>query len=144
MTPQGATTSRWVGAAGRWLAPLLDGRIAWPLGAVAAIVLVYGSLEPALAPPGMFELDKLIHLSAYGGLATLGCLPCDRTRHCAPIVVGLIALGGLIEIAQCYVPGRVGSIADFVANGCGVLLGVALSRWLRPVLAAWRKPGLAG
>ena len=144
MTPQVTASARWLGLAARGLAALLDGRIAWRLGAAGVIVLVYGSLEPALAPPGAFQLDKLAHLVAYGGLATLGCLPCDRARQRRPVIIGLIALGGLIEIAQCFVPGRVGSFADFIANGCGVLLGVALSRWLRPALASWRKVGLAG
>jgi VanZ family protein len=141
MTPQSAGQSA---GTSRWLAALLDGRIAWPLCAIAVIVLVYGSLEPALAPPGAFQLDKLVHLVAYGGLATLGCLPCERARHGLPIIIGLIALGGLIEIAQLFVPGRFGSFGDFIANGCGVLLGVALSRWLRPALASWSRLKLAG
>lgn len=119
----------------------LDYRFAWSLCTAGAIVLIYGSLEPRLAPPGVFALDKIAHLAAYGGLTLLGCLPCDRLRRCVPIALGLIVLGGLIEVAQSFVPGRDASIGDGVANACGVMLGLAVSRAMRAkVLAqtAWR------
>jgi hypothetical protein len=41
---------------------------------VACIAVVVGSMVPAMAPPSKFYIDKMVHLSAYGLLATLGCL----------------------------------------------------------------------
>lgn len=131
--------ARWLISSRRWLSRLLDSRISWPLSGVAVIILVYGSLEPALAPPGAFQLDKLIHLAAYGGLATVACLPCDHMKPTLVVAIGLIALGGMIEIAQSFVPGRFPSMGDFAANGVGVLIGVTLSRLMRPLLTDWRR-----
>jgi len=143
MTPQSKQMSRWLSTLCRLLAWLLDSRVAWTLCSLAAALLIYGSLEPRLAPPGAFALDKLIHLVAYGGLALLGCLPCDRVQHSLPVAAMLILLGGAIELTQSLVPGRDASLGDFAANTCGVLIGVALSRYLRPPLAAWSKLRLA-
>jgi len=128
----------------RWLSPLLDSRIAWPLCGLGVLVLIYGSLAPALAPPSAFQLDKLIHLVVYGGLATVGCLPCDRVTRGLPVAIMLIVLGGGIEIAQSFVPGRFPSVGDFIANTIGVLLGISLSRLLRRSLASWGEFRLAG
>jgi VanZ family protein len=143
-TPEHRAIARWLRLSCRWLSRLLDRRIAWPLCGVAVIVLIYGSLAPALAPPGAFQLDKLIHLVAYGGLAAVACLPCDRAKLGLTIAVMLIALGGMIEVAQSFVPGRFPSMGDFVANMIGVMLGVALSRLLRPSLAPLRDLRPAG
>jgi VanZ family protein len=134
ISPDVATSAR-PGLPGR----LLDSRFSWPLCGLAAVVLVYGSLDPRFAPPGAYALDKLVHLVVYTGLAVLGCLPCERARRRLAIALALIALGGSIEIAQSFVPGRYGTVSDFIANGCGVGLGVALSGMLRPALAARRK-----
>jgi VanZ family protein len=56
-----------------------------------------------------------------------------------PIALSLIALGGMIEVAQSFVPGRFASMGDFVANAVGVALGLALSRLFRASLATWQR-----
>jgi hypothetical protein len=120
-----------------WLTRLLDQRVAWPLCGVGAAIVLYGSLSPALAPPDLLNVDKLIHLFAYGALATVGFLPCGNARRGWPIAATLLALGGFIEVAQTFVPGRSGSVGDFIANACGVLLGVSLSRLVRQFALSW-------
>ena len=45
-------------------------------------------------------------------------------------IVLCILFGGIIEVIQHFVPGRVMSILDIVANTTGVLLGVILTMLL--------------
>ena len=70
--------------------------------------------------------DKLSHLAAYGGFAVLAYrLRTARKRFWA-ICIGLIVYSGLLEYAQSFVPGRMMSGLDMVANTLGVLLGAYL------------------
>ncbi len=95
-----------------------------------AAAMLYGSLAPSLAPPGEYGFDKFLHAGAYGLLAGLLTLA-TRTRKAAIAAIALtIAYGGLVEIAQGFIPERMGSWEDFAANTVGAVLvgGLVLVR----------------
>jgi VanZ family protein len=103
-------------------------------GAVLVLLLIYGSLMPGSALPDTGVSDKTEHFSAYLLLAVwFGGLYSTRTYPV--LAVGLLLLGGGIEIAQGLMGlGRTADFADFLADGAGVALGLVLcflglSRW---------------
>lgn len=63
--------------------------------------------------------DKLAHFSAF---AVLTGLLHFATRGRWPIAVAIVAaaIGGLDEIHQIWLPGRVADINDFAADCCGI------------------------
>ncbi|CAA7627705.1 membrane hypothetical protein [Candidatus Terasakiella magnetica] len=91
-------------------------------------VAVIGSLAPHMGPPESHYLDKVVHVAGYGALTLQIGLSLHRRNPV--LVAGLIALllGGGLELAQCWVPGRSGSWDDFAANALGVLAGMAATR----------------
>ncbi len=80
-----------------------------------AAAMLYGSLAPSLAPPGEYGLDKFLTRSRNAGIAAIALA---------------IAYGGLVEIAQGFIPERMGSWEDFAANSIGAVLvgGLVLVR----------------
>lgn len=87
-------------------------------------------------PRGQHELlpknvsDKLLHLTAYGGLALLICLNWSLRRPLgwrqAAIVLALLAgFGALDEVTQILV-GRDCDLADWTADVSGATAGVGL------------------
>jgi VanZ family protein len=95
----------------------------WP----AAAVVIWGELTPH--PPelsGPLMWDKLDHFIAYFGLALLSTLAWGRRRSLVWLFLGLVALGGGLEILQTLV-GRDGEWGDFLANDLGILTGLILA-----------------
>ena len=93
----------------------------WP----AVIVVIWGELTPhppKLAGPWLW--DKLDHFTAYFGLALLATLGWGLRRSLVWVFLGVVALGGCLEIIQSLV-GRDGTWGDFFANDLGALLGLA-------------------
>ena len=86
----------------------------WP----ALILVVWGELTPH--PPRIDAPDKLLHFLAYFGLS--GIATTALSRHVVAIVVGLIALGGALEILQMFT-GRDAEWLDEAANAVGAVLG---------------------
>ena len=76
---------------------------------------------------GPVGVDKVYHVVAYFCLALP--LPLARPRLTTWVVLGVIACGGSIELIQ-YLFGREASLGDFVANGIGAIVGVAIARQL--------------
>jgi VanZ family protein len=105
----------WVRRAGAWLF--------WP----ALAVVAWGELTPhPPSLPGPLQWDKAEHFTAYFGLALLASLGWGLRRSLAWIFLGVVALGGALEIAQTMV-GRDGEWGDFAANDLGALVGLALA-----------------
>ena len=105
----------WVRRAGAWLF--------WP----ALAVVAWGELTPHPPTlPGPLQWDKADHFTAYFGLALLASLGWGLRRSLAWIFLGVVALGGALEIAQTMV-GRDGEWGDFAANDLGALVGLALA-----------------
>lgn len=99
--------------------------------ALWAIGIAIFSLLPAQAAVSTGTWDKLEHSLAYAVLTILVRGACPKRPQ---ILVGtLCALyGGVIEGAQYLSPGRHPDFFDGIANGLGVLLGLALYQaWLK-------------
>jgi len=109
--------------------PVAGRRAAFGLALTAILVL---SLMPV--PDGLQVFswqDKLEHATAFvvlGLMASSARL--GRTRLW---VVGLLAYGALIEVAQSMVPYRSADPADWAADAIGVALAVLIARrWPGP------------
>lgn len=107
---------------------------------VASCAIYVASSIPSLRPPnlGFNWQDKLFHAIAYFAYAACVHLFVVRTLHLrSPMIVGgLVILTGLAFAAsdewhQTFVEGRVGEIADWLADTTGVLLYVITVIWLR-------------
>jgi len=95
----------------------------WP----ALIIVAWGELTPhppRLAGPWLW--DKLDHFTAYFGLSLLATLAWGLRRSLVWVFLGVVALGGSLEIAQILV-GRDGEWGDFFANDLGALLGLTMA-----------------
>jgi len=107
------------------LATITHARRPWQMlfCALTAVVL-YLALSPN--PPTQVDLgwDKLNHATAFAALTISGCFGFPGSRRIILLVLlGVVALGGLIEILQAYVPGRDSDWFDLVADSVGMLCG---------------------
>lgn len=104
----------------------------------AAVILLLTGLPGSFLPKQkpVIGLDKIAHLLMYLCLAFLSLWGYrkpyrengKRYRHNAIIITAAIGLayGALTEIMQeTLIPGRVGSIYDWVADAMGTMLGLA-------------------
>jgi len=103
-------------------------RVLLPVGVVAVGLL---SLIPPDAVPAVNLWDKLAHFLAYAMLALCGGFAFSAHRTEIALGALLIGFGCILEIAQIYIPGRSGSIADAIANGLGVVAGMVIVQFLR-------------
>lgn len=78
--------------------------------------------------PAINNVDKILHLLAYGGLSWLA-IPSFSKTNVWKVFCILVFFGIGVEIAQSQMGfGRQGSIRDIYANVAGVILGVLF--WL--------------
>jgi VanZ family protein len=103
-------------------------------------LLFWAGLIPLKSLPGPdFELaDKMWHLIAFGGLATLLSRVLryfQRPLGQAIAIAALVsaALGGLLELLQSLTPYRSADFADLAADALGALLAYLVLRWLAKV-----------
>ena len=104
---------------------------AWrALSLVLAALIVFNLFYLAAKPfaAGLFPApwDKLAHLTVYAGLTALLWLATGG-RMTFTVVAAVIAIGGLDELHQANIPGRVSDIADFATDaiagvGAGALM----------------------
>ena len=90
------------------------------------ITIVWLSLSPTLTPDKFGLWDKFAHVAAYTVLAGLAALGLRRRLHRGLTAAALVALAGILEFAQTYVPGRSADLADFLAGVLGITLGFLL------------------
>lgn len=93
-------------------------------------IITVTSVLPKDALPQVDLWDKLLHVLSYAAVAALGGAGFLETRARVIMGLGLITLGALLEVAQIYVPGRLGEFGDGVANAIGVVVGIAATSWL--------------
>lgn len=88
------------------------------------------SSAPRKAPPlfRWYGADKLFHFCEYNPLGFLLLRAFSPPCWKPSLAVGLI-VGTLDEYFQSFVPMRIASPWDFLADAGGVLLGLALYRW---------------
>jgi VanZ family protein len=97
--------------------------VAWLL----VLATIIASLIPVPPPPDISFGDKLAHIAVYSMLAVWFAGIYRRSRY-PVIALGLILLGGGLELLQSTTAYRMGDWSDFLANGMGVLLGLVICR----------------
>jgi VanZ family protein len=109
-------------------------RFAW-FAALSGVVIL--SLTPVdHLPPQVFDVwDKAQHAFGFSVLAVLGVWA--YPRRVGRLALGLLALGGVIEVAQSMTGWRYGDAADWVADAVGVMVGVPVGLHMRAVLRRW-------
>ncbi len=105
----------------------------------AIAVVVFGELThvPILEDLDIDAWDKALHFTAYFGLALMTTLAARADRRALWWALGLIALGGALEIVQ-GMTGRDADIFDELANALGVLAGLGIGWAIIAILKARR------
>ena len=109
--------------------------------AVYWLALLTGTHWPHLPSFGPENTDKVLHITAYAGLATLLTLYVLAGRKATWRKLGLVFLilavaGGLDELTQPPFQ-RTADWYDWYADLVGISLGTTLGAWLSPRVYAW-------
>lgn len=112
------------------------------MGLFGVACLVVAALALGPPPAGLADgQDKVLHFGAFLILTLLGGAAFHQTTVLAP-AAGLLVGGICIELAQgLSFINRSPSVADFVADGAAVILGVVLV-WTAKVLTRAVAPNL--
>ena len=86
------------------------------------------------------QLD-LLHIPMFTGLAlvTLWAIVASRKQRALLVFSALALFAAVDEILQLWIPGREASVADFLRDALGVLIGIAIAEAARPVAVALRR-----
>lgn len=99
-------------------------------------MVVVASGRSQVAAPNVVNIDKLIHFSVFGLLATLVVrAPGMRGAWMAAVAVSLFGIAD--EIRQSFTPGRSVEFADWLADTAGAAVAVVLYTfwaWYRRLL----------
>ena len=97
----------------------------------AALIVVVSWLawSPAPPPEATSGWDKLDHFAAFGSLSCMAALGWGWARWRA-VAAALVAYGVLIEWVQSFIPSRTAELADLLADGVGIALGLFALRCL--------------
>jgi VanZ family protein len=89
------------------------------------VVVAFYSLTPV--DEGFFSIwDKLLHFGCYGVFALIAWGTATRVKTFYVLCAAVIAYSALMEVGQSFVPGRMMSGLDIVANALGVLAVLAI------------------
>ncbi len=92
----------------------------------ALAVVAWGELTPHPPEEASRFWDKGEHFTAYFGLALLASLAWGLRRSLVLVFVGVVTLGGVLEILQSFT-GRDAEWLDELANTLGALGGTAVA-----------------
>jgi len=116
----------------------------YPLSLLCVLLIGALSLAPYFPETPLDDvafIDKWTHLVMYGGTCTviwweyLRSHSALNSRKLLFTLVGMILLGGLMELLQAYcTTTRSGEWLDFWADSIGVLLGYAIGLLMCPLL----------
>ncbi len=95
---------------------------------ISIIVVVYFSLIKHI---NFRNFDKEYHFLAYVWLAAVPFIGFQRVKISLAGAILMIPLGIGLEYAQDFVHGRIFAVADMISNCAGVVLGMALGRFLK-------------
>lgn len=90
------------------------------------VFVAFVSLRP-MNSGSIGHWDKLGHFTLYGVFAVLGYKLFKHSRHYYALCMGIVIYGGLMEVAQSFMPGRMMSVYDFIANAVGVIIGAVIA-----------------
>lgn len=106
----------------------------WVVFVVSLFLISSASLMSVMAPPSGSNMDKVLHILAYGVLTT-GMVFALPRRSLTIIFVTTFIYGLIIEVLQGTISqGRTASLADAAANGFGALVIILLWVWICPRL----------
>jgi VanZ family protein len=88
----------------------------------ALVLVIWGELKPGVQGPQVIW-DKLLHFTAYFGLAGIATVAVGRRRAALWAALALAIFGGILEIVQSFV-GRDAEWGDELANVLGAGLGL--------------------
>lgn len=94
-----------------------------------AVLVTYSSLRTMDSAP-LEPWDKVGHLVIYTLFSYLGSRVVSNPRQYLYLCIGIVAYSGLMEIIQSFMPGRVMSAYDLLANAIGVVFGAVIARWV--------------
>ena len=104
---------------------------------IETVLLFYFSVAslPAAEPAPGLRLGDMEHFVAYliyGILAerVLSYTKFRNHRWSLALLIA-VAVGGLNEVIQAFVPGRVTDVLDFAYDGAGAIVGVTIFRFLK-------------
>lgn len=87
------------------------------------LIVVLGSVIPSLSPASREGSDLWIHATVYGGLViAFAALFGSPARWAVFLFLFSVAVEGL----QAFLPARVASWSDIMANAAGITTGLAL------------------
>lgn len=92
-------------------------------------LVTFASLRP-MDGIAIGNWDKIGHLTLYFLFALLGYRVVSNPRHYLFLCIGIVVYGGLMEVAQSFMPGRMMSAYDFIANAAGVVIAMVFTRML--------------
>lgn len=103
----------------------VHGSLARGVFAVVVLVSLAVLFAPASdVPPAAPGVDKVVHLALFAALAAVGRWAGVRARALAVLLLGYAALSEVVQGLPAL--GRSTSLADWVADAVGVLIGLAL------------------
>ena len=74
--------------------------------------------------------DKMGHLTLYFVFALLGYRVVSKSSHYLFLCIGIVVYSGLMEVAQSFMPGRMMSAYDLLANTAGVVIAMVFANML--------------
>ena len=92
------------------------------IGVLAVLSWIPREWEARTSLPGQIE-----HAIAYCGTAAIFAFAYQDARRWR-LITALVALAGVLEVGQLWVPGRTSQVIDFAASSIGAIAGVFLGR----------------
>ena len=106
------------------------------IGWLCVGLLVWLSWIPAGLEIRTGMAGQIEHAIAYCGTGAILAFAYQEPRRWR-IAAGLVALAGILEVGQLWVPGRTSQVIDFAASSAGAVLGVVIGRAAIGALVNW-------
>lgn len=106
------------------------------IGWMCAGLLVWLSWIPDELEIRTGMAGQIEHAIAYCGTGAVLAFAYQDPRRWR-IATGLVALAGILEVGQLWVPGRTSQVVDFAASSAGAILGVVTGRAAIGALVNW-------
>ena len=92
------------------------------IGVLVLLSWIPREWEARTGLPGLIE-----HAIAYCGTAAIFAFAYQDARRWR-MIAAFVALAGVLEVGQLWVPGRTAQVAGFAASSIGAIMGVFLGR----------------
>ena len=105
-------------------------------GWLCVCLLIWLSWIPATLEIRTGMAGQIEHAIAYCGTGAILAFAYQEPRRWR-MAVGLVALAGILEIGQLWVPGRTSQFIDFAASSAGAVAGVMIGRAAIEAVVTW-------